>query len=206
MPALPRLVALSPGDLRPAAFVAFLARVERALAAGLPGLLLREPRLSDRDTLALGTELGGLRRGTPFWFALHDRAHLAGALGVDAVHLSFRSLTPAELRPWLGSALQLGLSTHAADDPTRWSGADYLFHGPLRETPSKRERVAPVGYDGLERARRHAACPVLALGGVAPEDGARLRALGLHGVASLSGLLGAADPGAATRAFLEALA
>lgn len=204
--ALPRLIALSPGDLCTDAFAAFLGRVERTLAAGLPGLLLREPRLSDKDILTLGRRLSELRRGTALWLALHDRAHLAGELGVDAVHLSFRSLAPEELRSWLEPRLQLGLSTHAWDDPERWKGADYLFHGPLHETPSKHGRSPPLGFAGLGRARERATCPVLALGGVTPADVPRLGALGLHGVATLSGVLGAADPGAATRAFLEALA
>lgn len=201
MSALPRLIALSPGTLSAASAPEFLARLEQALGAGLPGVLLREPRLGDREYLCLAQAVLARRRGRAPWLALHDRAHLAHALGADAVHLSFRSLRPAELRGWLAAPIQIGLSTHAADEPAAWAGADYLFHGPLHATSSKPGGSA-LGLAGLARAGARARVPVLALGGVAPADVAPLRARGLHGVAVLSGILAAPDPAAATRAYL----
>lgn len=206
MAPLPRLIALTPGDLDAERAVRFLERFEPALAAGLPGVLLREPGLDERATLALGGALGALRARFPgLWLGLHDRAHLAHSLRVDAVHLSFRSLRPSELRAWLGPGIALGLSTHAPDDPRSWLGADYVFHGPLHTTQSKAMRQEPLGFEGLARAGRVAACPVLALGGVGPADLARLRREGMHGAAVLSGVFGSADPARATRAYLEAL-
>jgi len=145
------------------------------------------------------------------WFAVHDRAHLALALAADAVHLSFRSLRPLELRPWVAQRLAIGLSTHAADAPASWQGADYLFHGALRRAAPKPgapkdERLDALGSAGIARAVRAAPCPLFALGGVRPEDVGQALAAGAHGVAVLSGILGAADPHAATRGYLEALA
>ena len=205
MAALPRLIAISPGDLRPGSSARFLEALEGALEAGLPGLLLREPGLADAAYLELATDVVRRCAGRPSWFAVHDRPHLARALGADAVHLSFRSLRAEELAPWLDRSVARGLSTHASDDPAAWRGVDYLFHGPLHATPRKAHALEPLGLDGLERARSLAPCPVLALGGVRPEDVGPLRARGLHGVAVLSGILGAADPRRATAAYLEAL-
>lgn len=206
MSAIPRLIALSPGDLERADGRLFLERVERALAGGLPGLLLREPGLSDRASLALGEALLALRARLSFWFAVHDRAHLARALGADALHLSFRSLAPREARRAAGEALRLGLSTHAGDDPAGWQGCDYLFHGPLHATPKPHAAPAPLGLEGLVQSAARARVPVLALGGVRPRDAGGLRARGLHGVAVRSGILQADDPEGAVRSYLEALA
>jgi len=208
-PTVPRLIALSPGDVDPRAPERFLGALEVALAAGLPGVLLREPRLEDGPYLELAGRVAALVRASDQrWFALHDRAHLAPALEADAVHLSFRSLAPAELRPWLGGCA-LGLSTHAGDDPAAWSGTDYVFHGPLRPVAGKRRAPAPapapVTVDALGRAAGAAGVPLLALGGVRPADVPALRAAGVHGVAALSGVLSAPDPAAATRAYLAAL-
>jgi thiamine-phosphate pyrophosphorylase len=206
VPPLPRLIALTPGTLSVEGFGAFLAALERALEAGLPGVLLREPRLPDRAFLELGREVGRLRALRPaLWLAVHDRAHLAVELGADALHLSFRSLRPAELRPWLDPHLALGLSTHAHDDPGPWAEADYLFHGPLHATPSKTGRLEPVGFAGLERALALARRPLFALGGVRPADAREARRLGAHGVAVLAGVFGAEDPARATSAYLESL-
>jgi thiamine-phosphate diphosphorylase len=197
---LPRLIALSPGTLTPGGAPGFLAALARARAAGLPGLLLREPGLSDRDFLALAR---AARARVP-WFALHDRAHLAAEVGADAVHLGFRSLRPREL-PWLPSGILRGLSTHAHDDASTWAGAHYVFHGPLRSSPEKPELLG-LGFEGFQRARTRIALPILALGGVGPADARELRALGLHGAAVRAGILLARDPASATRAYLEALA
>lgn len=206
MTPLPRLIALSPGDLESGRRSVFLRALERALAAGLPGLLLREPRLSDKAYLELARELVARRAAHgALWLGVHDRAHLAPELGADAVHLSFRSLRPAELRGWLDPRIALGLSTHAHDDAGTWSAADYLFHGPLHATPSKLGRLEPVGFEGLERALARTARPLLALGGVTPRDVPVLRRLGAHGVAVRAGVLGAEDPARATREYLEPL-
>lgn len=217
MLALPRLIALSPGMLEGTDHGEFCAALEPVLAVGLPGLLLREPRLSDQAYLTLGRALARLREAHPtLWLAVHDRAHLAAELGADALHLSFRSLRPAEIRTWLDPRIALGLSSHAHDDAGAWAEADYLFHGPLHATASKARRLEPgllepgllepVGLAGLERALARARRPLFALGGVTPADVPALRRLGAHGVAVLSGVLGARDPVHATRAYLEALA
>ncbi|MEO6709107.1 MAG: thiamine phosphate synthase, partial [Planctomycetota bacterium] len=73
----PRLVALSPGDLASATARDFLARAAAAIEAGLPGLILREPGLSDREfhSLAQGLAVQAKRAGA--WFCVHDRVHAA---------------------------------------------------------------------------------------------------------------------------------
>jgi len=205
---LPRLIALSPGDLERESLPAFLELVSAAVGAGLPGLLVREPRLSDRDWLAVVTEVRA--RCSTVWMGVHDRAHLAEPVGADALHLGFRSLSPARARAVVGAKMSIGLSTHAADDREQrraWADADYLFHGPVRATPSKRGLCAPTGIDGLARAVAETDRPVIAIGGLQPEDAAPASTSGARGIAVLAGILGREDTravAAATKAYLDA--
>jgi thiamine-phosphate pyrophosphorylase len=203
----PRLLALTPGALRGSEpHGALLQAVADALTSGLRGVLLREPGLDERAFLALARELRRLLDGVEGgWLGVHDRGHLALLAGADGLHLGFRSLAPERL-PSAYRALAVGLSAHAADATARWSGADYLFFGPVRATPSKEGRLAPTGFDGLAAAVERSASPVWALGGLAPEDAAAARAAGASGIATLSGILGARDPGAAARLYAEAAA
>lgn len=208
MSAPPGLVALSPGDLPPEACGRrpFLAALEAALAAGLPGLLLREPLLEDGPFLGLVEEVRAcFARTQRAWLALHDRPVLARATGADAVHLSFRSLRPAELGDTL-AGLAVGVSTHAGDPPAYWRGATYRVHGPVLATPSKAGLKPPIGFEALAEAVRASDVPVLAIGGLGPEHVAAARAAGAHGVAVLRGVLGAPSPAAAVAAYLEAMA
>jgi thiamine-phosphate pyrophosphorylase len=208
----PRLIALSPGDLSPQRCDEFIARARAALEAGLRGILLRESGLGDRAYLELAGELASALDATgdpSAWLGVHDRPHLAQALGAQAVHLGFRSLTPREIRPWLPPSIALGLSAHEGDPTERWKDADYLFHGPVFATPSKAGRVEPTGVRGLARAvelaAAHVRAPVWAIGGLRPEHALEVSRAGASGLAVRAAVLGATDVAAAVRAWRAAL-
>jgi thiamine-phosphate pyrophosphorylase len=200
----PPLVALTPGDLSAETARTVLQPIGAAVRAGLSGILLREPSLPDRVFLELAREIRALL-GRERWLAIHDRVHLAAASGADGAHVGFRSLAPAEARAVVGESIAVGFSAHARDDPARWTGADYLFFGPVKDTPSKRGLEDATGFDGLAAAVRRSAQPVWAIGGLAPEDAAGCVAAGAAGIAVLSGILPSRDPGAAAAAYLARL-
>jgi len=202
----PPLLAVSPGDLDARAVDSrrLVRLVGQACEAGLTGLLLREPGLSDGSFLELARELRRILGAG--WLGLHDRVHLAAEIGADGVHLGGRSLPVREARAVGGEDLPLGLSTHLGDDPDLLEDADYRFFGPLNSTPSKVGILDPVGLPGLRDACTSCRVPTWALGGVNPEDVGGVMATGAMGVAVLRGVLLAPDPGLATRAYLAAFA
>jgi thiamine-phosphate pyrophosphorylase len=129
-------------------------------------------------------------------------------VGADGVHLGGGSLPVDVARRLLGPASMIGVSTHAAGEvaAAARAGADYVVFGPVWATPSKAAFGPPQGTARLADAVRAAALPVLAIGGVGTAEAAAARAAGAAGVAVIRGILGAADPAAATRALLAALA
>ncbi len=202
-----RLLALTPGLARSEADCArLLSKIGEAFEAGLPAVLLREPLLPDGHLLLLAQQVVDLaRRFEEQWVGVHDRVHVCRAAGADGVHLGFRSLAPEVARLALAEECTIGFSAHAHDEARSWSGADYLTFGPVRETTSKRGLLEPTGVEGLRRAVLSASQPVLALGGLQPDDVLAMREAGAAGVAVLSGILGAADVGPAVRRFMMAL-
>lgn len=193
------LIAISPGDLTRGTAADFVGLVDDcALDGGLRAVLLREPAWSDRDLLAVLRSLCALRaRHDALWVGVHDRPHLALAAGADGVHLGFRSLTPVDARRVVESHCAIGLSTHAGDDPRRATDADWFFHGPVHDTPSKRGLKAPIGYGGLSEFCAASPAPVFAIGGLEPRHATSLRAAGAAGAAVLRGVARSADPVAA---------
>jgi thiamine-phosphate pyrophosphorylase len=191
--------------LRPENEARFLASLRAAIGAGLRGLLLREPGLSDRAYLQLGQSVRQL--APELWLGVHDRVHLAGAIGAEGVHLGFRSLPPAAVSEHHDPRLAIGLSTHAGDECAQWAAADYLFHSPVFATPSKPKDapgfLEPLGIEGLAEAVKATSQPIWALGGLGPEHVMSCRRAGAAGVAVLSGILGSADPAAATALYLK---
>lgn len=192
----PRLLALTSGRARSSRDAERLAASVISLAAhGLEGCLVREPGLEDAALLTLAERLRGELEG--FWLGIHDRLHVGLAVRADGVHLGFRSLKPHVARQALvqagGAGIALGLSTHAGEDRSPWSEADYIFHGPVYPTPSKVGLVEPVGPEGVRQAAsEHPA--VWALGGLGADNIESAFEAGARGVAVLGALAGAARP------------
>lgn len=201
--ALPRLVALSPGDLRVEAAPQFIRAVQAASAAGLPALLLREPQWNDRDLVALCHALSPLRTSTELW--IHDRVHVARALNLDGVHLGFRSLPLEVAAPCVLPSMRLGYSSHMHEVGLELAHAQYLFLSPVYPTESKRAWLECIGLEGLRQGVQAHRQPVFALGGIRLEHMPQLLASGAHGVALRSAIFAAANPAAQVAAFLEAL-
>ncbi len=199
MRALPKLIAITAGR----ASMEDRARAVEATSAGLPGVLLREPGLSDRELLSFAKELR--EQSDEVWIGIHDRAHLALAAEFDAVHLGFRSLAPHAVRAMLPAEKAVGFSAHASDEPDARIGADYLFFSPIKETASKSGLLEPTGFAGLKTVCEASELPIIALGGLAPEDVEECLAAGAHGVACLSDILLASDPGERVELWRAAL-
>jgi thiamine-phosphate pyrophosphorylase len=200
------LISISPGDLTVATGERYLQRMRACVVDGdLRAVLFREPRLADGPALDLLSALCALRTERPdLWVGVHDRPHLALAAGANGVHLGFRSLSVPATRAIVGMDCAIGLSTHAGDEPTRCAGADYLFHGPVHDTPSKRGLLDPIGITGLADFCASAAQPVWAIGGLDPAHAADLRSAGASGSAVIRGVSAAADPVTACRQWAVA--
>jgi thiamine-phosphate pyrophosphorylase len=200
--AVPPLVLVT--DRRAARDGALVPAVRAALDAGLPAVQLREKDLSGRALFALAEELRALTAAAGALLVVNDRADIACAVGADGVHLPGGGLPVDVARRVLPAGALVGVSTHA---PGEAAGADYAFFGPVWDTPSKAAIGPPQGPEALRRAVAAAGgVPVLAIGGVTPARVDEARAAGAAGVAVIAAILGAADPGAATRALLAALA
>jgi len=201
----PPLVALTPGDATAESVPALLAKARAAVEAGLRGVLVREPGMLDGAMLEL---LRSVRAILPEdgWLGVHDRVHLTVPANADAVHLGFRSLTPSEARPILPDAIAIGFSAHEGDDVAAWNQCDYLFFGPVRETPSKRGLRDPVAFDGLARATTRTRVPIWAIGGLRAADARPCLDAGCAGMAVLSGILMSRDAVRACREYVAAVA
>jgi thiamine-phosphate pyrophosphorylase len=199
--AVPPLVLVT--DRRAVRDGALVEAVRAALDAGLPDVQLREKDLPGRALFALAEELRALTAASGAFLLVNDRADVALAVGADGVHLPGGGLPVVAVRRVLPTGALVGVSTHAPGDA---GGADYAFFGPVWDTPSKAAFGPPQGPDALRNAVAAAgAVPVLAIGGVTPARVAAARAAGAAGIAVIGAILGAADPGAATRALLAAL-
>jgi thiamine-phosphate pyrophosphorylase len=84
-------------------------------------------------------------------------------------------------------------------------GIDYYIWSPVFPTQSK-PGLPGTGLPALKQARKAAKkTPVLALGGITPENVAACLEMGVHGVAVLSGIMDADNPTLATTSYLSTI-
>lgn len=135
---------------------------------------------------------------------VNDRADLVPAARALGVHLPSHGIPVAAARGLLGTQSLIGRSTHDPDEArlAAADGADYVFLGPIWETPSHPGRPGL----GLNAIRQAAPARVIAIGGVTPERAVACVAAGAWGVAAIRALWLAEDPGAAAAEFLLCLA
>lgn len=178
---VPRLLAISDAaERRGRPLETWLGELE---AAGVDAVQVREKELGDR---ALYELVQAFRRLWPRTLLVNGRIDVALAAGADGVHLPSAGLGVAALRRRFGTQVVIGRSTHYPEEvaAARQAGADYVTFGPIFPTPSKARYGRPPGLEGLRRAVA-TGLPVIALGGVGPDELPEVVGAGAAGVAGI---------------------
>jgi thiamine-phosphate pyrophosphorylase len=121
---------------------------------------------------------------------IDDRADVAALFPVVGVHVGQRDLPPGAVRRVLGmDGGWIGLSTHGEDQveaADRDSEVDLVAVGPVFPTASKERPDPVVGLDFLRRARQLTGKPLVAIGGIGPEQVGPVLAAGADAAVVLS--------------------
>jgi thiamine-phosphate pyrophosphorylase len=180
--------------------------VASALGAGCRWISLREKDLPDDEQVPLARSLLPSVRRYGAVLTLHGEAALAKLAGIDGVHLS-SGADPAAARALLGPTKLVGVSIHTVGDAEaiNRSCVNYALAGPAFETASKPGYGPEIGRKGLADIARAARVPVLAIGGINAANLDQVLATGCAGIALISAILSASDPGKAAAELRAAL-
>jgi thiamine-phosphate pyrophosphorylase len=176
---------------------------EAAFAGGCRWFSLREKDLPPDERRALLGALVTLGRRFGAVVTAHEDIEAVAAVGADGVHLPSGG-SPVAARARLPGAL-IGASAHSADEAAALlrAGADYVTASPVFVTASKPGYGPALGLDGLARIVAAARGPVVALGGITPENAAACLAAGACGIAVMGEVMRAADPQATVEYILR---
>lgn len=134
---------------------------------------------------------------------INDDVELAAAVGAAGVHLGRDDPGLGEARRRLGPDAIIGISCYG--EPGRAvaaqaAGADYVAFGRFFPSTTKPEAVQ-ADLEMLRRVRPRLVVPVVAIGGITPDNAAALLEAGADLLAVVQGVFGAADPGEAAARY-----
>jgi len=184
--------------------------VKAAIEGGIDAVQLREKDTSAQHRIELGERLRELTSDAGVDLIVNDRIDIAYAVGADGVHLGQSDPSVSTAREILGPEATIGVSVSTVSEArlAAISGADYLGVGAIYGTDSKPDAETAddgLGVDQLAKIVEAVTIPVVAIGGITPENASGPIQAGATSVAVISAITAADDPAAATRALREAV-
>ncbi len=143
---------------------------------------------------------------------VNDHVEVARAVQADGVHLGQEDESVAAAREALGPDVLIGGTANTWEQVEELvrEDVDYIGLGPFRFTSTKEGLDPVLGLEGyqemMERMREQGwDTPILAIGGLLPDDVPPLRKVGVHGIAVSGGVAKAEDPEQMAAAYAEEL-
>lgn len=189
-----------------------LADLAKRIAGSATLVQLRDKHGSTRAMLAEARALIGVLAPLDIPLLINDRVDVALAAEADGVHIGQDDMSAADARLLLGKTAIIGLSVKTLEQAREapLDLLDYVAIGGVYGTTSKDNTSAPIGLDGLRdiaaaiRAREPK-FPICAIAGINATNASDVIAAGADGIAVISALSMAPDPGLAARTLRNAV-
>ena len=177
---------------------------EDVLANGATFLQIREKDLDTNSFEAEAAKLKNLcaRHNVPY--VVNDSVEIAVAIDADGVHVGQSDIKGRDIRSLIGPDKILGISAGTVDEAiaAEKAGADYIGVGAVFGTSTKKN-ARNLTVEKLRKIRGAVSIPVVAIGGIYAKNLMELSGSGVDGVAVVSAIFAAEDPGKATAQLLK---
>lgn len=134
---------------------------------------------------------------------INDHVELAQRIGAQGVHLGERDAQIREARAVLGDGAIIGVSCYNQFQRAlraQLGGADYVAFGSFHSTATKSGTVRAT-LELLHEAKKHLSIPMVAIGGITPENGRPIVQAGANLIAACHGVFGQPDVQIAARKY-----
>ena len=176
---------------------------EEVLANGATFLQIREKDLDAGSFEAEAASLKALCARYAVPYVVNDSVEIALAIGADGVHVGQSDIKGRDIRSLIGPDKILGISAGTVEEAiaAEKAGADYIGVGAVFGTSTKKN-ARNLTVEKLREIANAVSIPVVAIGGISARNLMELRGSGVDGVAVVSAIFGADNPGKATAELL----
>jgi len=178
-----------------------------ALEAGVSFLQLRDKEASTRQLYETARELKILCDEYSAWFVVNDRIDVTLAVNAHGVHLGQSDMPASVARGILGPEAVIGVSARTVPEAEEASvaGADYIAANLVFSTSTKKGLGKPLGLDMVAKLSEASSLPLVAIGGIKPENTSSVMEAGCSGVAVVTAIMNAGSPAFEVKRFLQVL-
>ena len=177
---------------------------EDVLSNGATFLQIREKDLDADSFEAEAARLKALCAQYKVPYVVNDSVEIAMAIDADGVHVGQSDIKGRDIRSMIGEDKILGISAGTIEEAiaAEKAGADYIGVGAVFATGTKKN-ARNLSVEALKKIVSAVSIPVVAIGGINSKNLMELCGSGVDGVAVVSAIFAAEDPGEATARLLE---
>lgn len=176
---------------------------EDVLANGATFLQIREKDLDAHSFEAEAAKLKSLCARYKVPYVVNDSVEVALAIDADGVHVGQSDIKGRDIRSMIGRDKILGISAGTVEEAVaaEHAEADYIGVGAVFGTSTKKN-ARNLTMEKLKEISAAVSIPVVAIGGINGKNLMDLAGSGVDGVAVVSAIFAAEDPGKATAQLL----
>lgn len=171
------------------------------------GATFLQIREKDLDEASFEQEADALRQLCSRYhvpFVVNDSVEIALDIDADGVHVGQSDIKGRDIRALIGPDKILGISAGTVEEAVaaEAAGADYIGAGAVFSTGTKKN-ARNMSKEMLREITSAVTIPVVAIGGINASNLTELSGSGIDGIAVVSAIFAAEDPGKATANLLK---
>lgn len=177
--------------------------VEASISGGAVAIQYRDKGVDDSRRRGEASELLALCRTHGVPFIINDDIQLAQEVGADGIHLGKDDRSIESAREALGAKFIIGISCYNSAQRALHAQrreASYIAYGSFYPSTTK-PAATHATTKLLRETRAQLHIPIVAIGGITPQNGVPLLDAGADVLAAIHGVFGATDPEAAAKAY-----
>ena len=174
------------------------------LENGATFLQIREKDLDEETFEQEAQSLKSLCAEYHIPFVVNDSVEIALEIDADGVHVGQSDIKGRDIRGMIGNDKILGISAGTVEEAiaAEKAGADYIGVGAVFGTSTKKN-ARYLTVEKLKEISESVSIPVVAIGGIGVSNIMELKNSGVDGVAVVSAIFAAENPGEATAELLR---
>ena len=176
----------------------------KAIKGGASVIQLRCKELGRKEFFKIAGDIKGICHEKGVLFIVNDSLDITLAVKADGLHIGQEDMPVKEARKLMPIDMILGCSVRTMDEAKKAfsDGADYLGVGAIFATATK-ESARLVGLERIGQIKKSVELPVIAIGGINPENIKEVMASGADAAAVISAVMGAGDTEKAARELVS---